>query len=39
MPNRRLMKRASVPPAITSIHGVIWPFLNIRITPKPLMVA
>src|SRR5512132_233176 len=38
MPNSRLMKRASVPPQIASIHGVNWPFLNIRITSKPLIV-
>jgi hypothetical protein len=31
--------RASVPPPIASIHQVNWPFLNMRITSKPLIVA
>ena len=31
--------RASVPSPIASIHQVNWPFLNIRITSKPLIVA
>jgi hypothetical protein len=33
------MKRASVLPQIASIYGANWPFLNIRITSKPLIVA
>jgi len=33
------MKRTSVPPPIASIQSVNWPFLNIRITSTPLIVA
>ena len=38
-PNRRLIKRTSVPPPTASIHKLNWPFLNIRMTSKPLIVA
>ena len=31
IPNRRLIKRASLPPPTASIHSLNWPFLNIRI--------
>jgi hypothetical protein len=35
-PNSRLTKD---PPPIASIHAANWPFLNMRITSNPLMVA
>jgi hypothetical protein len=31
IPNRRLVKRASLPPPTASVHSLNWPFLNIRI--------
>ena len=37
--NSRLTKDASVPPPTASIQSLNWPFLNIRITSKPLIVA